>query len=95
MFIIIFFFQFQVRRISVSTSTDEITGKPKLWLLLRDCSEICEPGCIVIGERTKLHSCITCCDESNYCNAGNDAQTIRFIYELLFGIPLIKFLVFV
>ncbi|CAH1108059.1 unnamed protein product [Psylliodes chrysocephalus] len=63
----------QVRRISMSTSTDEVTGKPKLWLLQRNCSESCEPGCIVIGERTKLHSCITCCDEHNYCNAGSVA----------------------
>ncbi|XP_019875506.1 uncharacterized protein LOC109603450 [Aethina tumida] len=63
----------QVRRISMSTSTDEIMGKPKLWLLQRNCSETCEPGCIVIGERTKLHSCITCCDEHNYCNAGSGA----------------------
>nr|CAH7723607.1 unnamed protein product [Callosobruchus chinensis] len=62
-----------VRRISMSTSTDEITGKPKLWLLQRNCSEACEPGCIVIGERTKLHSCITCCDEHNFCNMGSGA----------------------
>nr|XP_023012816.1 uncharacterized protein LOC111502884 [Leptinotarsa decemlineata] len=68
----------QVRRISMSTSTDEITGKPKLWLLQRNCSEMCEPGCIVIGERTKLHSCITCCDEHNYCNAGSGSDKIRF-----------------
>ncbi|KAL1491581.1 hypothetical protein ABEB36_012156 [Hypothenemus hampei] len=52
-----------VRRISMSTSTEEITGKPSVWLVQRNCTENCEPGCIVIGERTKLHSCITCCDE--------------------------------
>ncbi|KAJ8911664.1 hypothetical protein NQ315_014023 [Exocentrus adspersus] len=68
----------QVRRISMSTSTDEITGKPKLWLLQRNCSEVCEPGCIVIGERTKLHSCITCCDEHNYCNADSGSYKVPF-----------------
>ncbi|XP_044758020.1 uncharacterized protein LOC123316110 isoform X1 [Coccinella septempunctata] len=67
----------QVRRISMSTSTDEITGKPKLWLLQRNCSESCEPGCIVIGERTKLHSCITCCDENNFCNSGSLANVFH------------------
>ncbi|XP_057668668.1 uncharacterized protein LOC130901360 [Diorhabda carinulata] len=69
----------QVRRISMSTSTDEITGEPKLWLLQRNCTESCEPGCIIIGERTKLHSCITCCDEYNYCNAGGGASPNRHI----------------
>lgn len=58
----------------MSTSTEEVTGKPRLWLLQRNCSELCEPGCIVIGERTKLHSCITCCDEQNFCNAGSGAM---------------------
>ncbi|XP_076250721.1 uncharacterized protein LOC143190363 [Rhynchophorus ferrugineus] len=70
----------QVRRISMSTSTEEITGKPKLWLLQRNCSETCESGCIVIGERTKLHSCITCCDEHNFCNAGSPASRPRLIF---------------
>ncbi|XP_066156292.1 uncharacterized protein [Euwallacea fornicatus] len=67
----------QVRRISMSTSTEEVTGTPKLWLLQRNCSETCEAGCIVIGERTKLHSCITCCDESNFCNFGSGASKNR------------------
>uniref|UniRef100_A0A6P7GN84 Uncharacterized protein LOC114340115 isoform X3 n=1 Tax=Diabrotica virgifera virgifera TaxID=50390 RepID=A0A6P7GN84_DIAVI len=87
----------QVQRISMSTSTDEVTGKPTLWLLQRNCIESCEPGCIVIGERTKLHSCITCCDEHNYCNAGNSAPAfaacrissfliiITFILQLAIG----------
>ncbi|CAG9864124.1 unnamed protein product [Phyllotreta striolata] len=84
----------QVRRISMSTSTDEVTGKPKLWLLQRNCSESCEPGCIVIGERTKLHSCITCCDERNYCNDGSGAATLPIIniqYLFLFVFALLGF----
>ncbi|XP_060523805.1 uncharacterized protein LOC132700472 [Cylas formicarius] len=67
----------QVRRISMSTSTEEVTGRPMLWMLQRNCSETCESGCIIIGERTKLHSCITCCDEHNFCNAGNGALNLR------------------
>ncbi|KAK9881905.1 hypothetical protein WA026_018100 [Henosepilachna vigintioctopunctata] len=82
----------QVRRISMSTSTDEITGKPKLWLLQRNCSETCEPGCIVIGERTKLHSCITCCDEHNFCNADSSAHiySVSIILILLVQINVLK-----
>ncbi|ENN80873.1 hypothetical protein YQE_02719, partial [Dendroctonus ponderosae] len=71
----------QVRRISMSTSTEEVTGKPKLWLLQRNCLETCDSGCIVIGERTKLHSCITCCDEHNFCNSGSGAEQARFVLE--------------
>ncbi|KAF5303503.1 hypothetical protein FQR65_LT08202 [Abscondita terminalis] len=61
----------QVKRISLTTitKTGDMTGKPKLWLLERDCSGTCDPGCIIIGERTKLYSCTTCCEES-YCNYG-------------------------
>ncbi|XP_045467331.1 uncharacterized protein LOC123675833 [Harmonia axyridis] len=79
----------QVRRISMSTSTDEITGKPHLWLLQRNCSESCEPGCIVIGERTKLHSCITCCDEHNFCNSGSSAQSI-YLSVVILGLVLFR-----
>lgn len=75
---------FQVKRISVSTSTKDTVGKPKLWLLQRNCSENCEPGCIIIGERTKLHSCITCC-ENSFCNSGSGAEkiTIAIIFLIL------------
>ncbi|XP_050312755.1 uncharacterized protein LOC126747884 [Anthonomus grandis grandis] len=77
----------QVRRISMSTSTEEVTGKPKLWLLQRECVETCEGGCIIIGERTKLHSCITCCDDHNFCNSGSGGTSRDF-----FGGTLIQFL---
>lgn len=58
----------------MSTSTEDVTGKPKLWLLQRNCSKSCEPGCIVIGERTKLYSCTTCC-ETSYCNSGSGSES--------------------
>ncbi|KAK4883298.1 hypothetical protein RN001_006617 [Aquatica leii] len=61
----------QVKRISLTTitSTGDMSGKAKLWMLQRDCTGTCDPGCIIIGERTKLYSCTTCCEES-YCNYG-------------------------
>lgn len=66
----------KVKRISMSTSTEDNIGIPKLWLLQRNCTKNCEEGCIVIGERTKLRSCTTCCDK-DYCNDGNGIQTIK------------------
>ncbi|GLV41283.1 ADAM metallopeptidase with thrombospondin type 1 motif B [Carabus blaptoides fortunei] len=56
-----------VKRISLTTSTGNSTSSPRLWLLERNCSKHCEPGCIMIGERTKLHACITCC-EGDFCS---------------------------
>lgn len=58
----------------MSTSTEDVTGKPKLWLLQRNCTKSCEPGCIVVGERTKLYSCTTCC-ETSLCNSGSGSES--------------------
>lgn len=68
----------QVKRISMTTitKTGEVTGNPKLWMLQRNCTGTCDPGCIIIGERTKLYSCTTCCEES-YCNHGNSASSFH------------------
>ncbi|KAF5280236.1 hypothetical protein FQA39_LY18096 [Lamprigera yunnana] len=70
----------QVKRISLTTltKTGDTTGKPKLWILKRDCIGTCDPGCIIIGERTKLYSCTTCCEQS-YCNYGNNASQIMHL----------------
>ncbi|XP_018318547.1 uncharacterized protein LOC108732319 isoform X2 [Agrilus planipennis] len=59
----------RIKKISVSTNTKDTTGEPKLWWLQRNCSKTCEAGCIVLGERTKLHACTTCC-EFSFCNYG-------------------------
>ncbi|XP_026480073.1 uncharacterized protein LOC113386508 [Ctenocephalides felis] len=58
-----------VKRVSYTTSTANSTSAPKLWALERNCTKICEPGCIVIGERTKLYACTSCCEKS-LCNVG-------------------------
>lgn len=82
----------------MSTSTEDVTGKPKLWLLQRNCTKSCEPGCIVVGERTKLYSCTTCC-ETSLCNYGSGSEhcllnKINFMILLLINlfIYLIKLL---
>lgn len=72
-----------VRRISLQTSTENTTSAPSLWLLQRNCTKHCEAGCIIIGERIKLHSCTTCCDE-NFCNSGNKAGGLRIGTSMLF-----------
>jgi hypothetical protein len=63
---------FQVKRYSYSTATENSTYPVKrLWSLQRNCTNKCESGCIVIGERTKLHVCTACC-EKFICNTMND-----------------------
>ncbi|PNF42240.1 hypothetical protein B7P43_G05506, partial [Cryptotermes secundus] len=57
-----------VKRYSYSTTTENSTYPTKrLWSLQRNCTNKCEPGCIVIGERTKLYACTVCCGQS-LCN---------------------------
>uniref|UniRef100_T1GSV7 Snake toxin/toxin-like domain-containing protein n=1 Tax=Megaselia scalaris TaxID=36166 RepID=T1GSV7_MEGSC len=58
-----------VRRFDYTTSTENSTSDHKLWNLIRSCSKKCEPGCIIIGERTKIYSCFSCCDKP-LCNTG-------------------------
>ncbi|GJQ87238.1 hypothetical protein Trydic_g8467 [Trypoxylus dichotomus] len=81
----------KVKSISMSASTEDITGKPKLWLLQRNCSKSCEPGCIVIGERTKLHSCTTCCEKS-LCNIGNGCRKASVANGIFKGLAMLFFL---
>ncbi|CAG2168326.1 unnamed protein product [Oppiella nova] len=42
----------------------------KFWAIQRKCVQHCQDGCFVLGERTKLSLCTTCCT-TNYCNVGN------------------------
>lgn len=65
-----------VKKFSYTTSTENATSGPKMWSLERKCTNNCESGCIVIGERTKLYACTSCCNTS-YCNSGRgDAAPI-------------------
>ncbi|XP_042232608.1 uncharacterized protein LOC121873257 isoform X1 [Homarus americanus] len=40
----------------------------------RTCASVCNPSCMVIGDRTKIYSCTSCCSES-YCNTGSSASS--------------------
>ncbi|XP_076375480.1 uncharacterized protein LOC117219454 isoform X1 [Megalopta genalis] len=61
-----------VKRFSYTTSTENSTSSPQTWSTERNCTSKCEPGCIVIGERTKLYACTACCEQS-FCNIGTGA----------------------
>lgn len=67
----------QTKSFSYTTSTENTTSAPRLFSLERNCTSKCEPGCIIIGERTKLYACTECC-ESNLCNTGNGATAFHF-----------------
>ncbi|KAL4708317.1 hypothetical protein ACJJTC_007723 [Scirpophaga incertulas] len=64
-----------VKRFSYTTSNENSTTDLKMWALERNCTKHCEPGCIIIGERTKLHACTSCCTTS-LCNYDSSAITI-------------------
>ncbi|XP_014220219.1 uncharacterized protein LOC106648066 [Trichogramma pretiosum] len=72
-----------VKRFSYTTSTENSTSQPKMWGMERNCTNKCEEGCIVIGERTKLYACTTCC-EKNYCNTGNGQSADYVINDVEF-----------
>uniref|UniRef100_A0A182MAE8 Uncharacterized protein n=1 Tax=Anopheles culicifacies TaxID=139723 RepID=A0A182MAE8_9DIPT len=63
-----------VKQFSYTTSTENSTSTPKLWWLERRCISSCEAGCIIIGERTKLYACTSCC-EKPLCNIGKAHST--------------------
>lgn len=63
-----------VQKFSYTTSTENVTSSPKMWSLERKCATTCEAGCIVIGERTKLYACTSCC-KTPYCNTDKGGAT--------------------
>ncbi|KAM3967150.1 uncharacterized protein ACR2FA_011485 [Aphomia sociella] len=69
-----------VKRFSYTTSNENSTTALKMWALERNCTKHCEPGCIIIGERTKLHACTSCCTTS-LCN--HDSGTNRRTFDIL------------
>ncbi|XP_037040578.1 uncharacterized protein LOC119077475 [Bradysia coprophila] len=84
-----------VKKFSYTTSTENSTSSPKMWSLERKCSAHCENGCIVIGERTKLYACTSCCNTS-YCNSGK-GKGVKTIAKLLpyISVFCVQFLMFI
>uniref|UniRef100_A0A1B0A9C7 Snake toxin/toxin-like domain-containing protein n=1 Tax=Glossina pallidipes TaxID=7398 RepID=A0A1B0A9C7_GLOPL len=74
-----------VKRFSYTTSTENQTSAPKMWSLERRCTGTCESGCIVIGERTKLYACTSCC-ESSKCNVGKGSSSAVLYSRIETGI---------
>ncbi|XP_025994552.2 uncharacterized protein LOC105198934 [Solenopsis invicta] len=77
-----------VKRFSYTTSTANSTSSQKMWALERNCTNKCEPGCIIIGERTKLYGCTACC-ETNLCNNGTGTANDLTIKETDFLLALV------
>ncbi|XP_061711003.1 uncharacterized protein LOC133520540 [Cydia pomonella] len=71
-----------VKRFSYTTSNENSTTDLKMWALERNCTKHCEPGCIIIGERTKLYACTSCCSTS-LCNYGSSASRGTLQLKLL------------
>ncbi|KAG5679098.1 hypothetical protein PVAND_008691 [Polypedilum vanderplanki] len=66
-----------VKRFSYTIADKNSTSEKKLWSLQRNCTSTCTNSCIIIGERTKIHACETCC-EGNLCNVGSDGEKTNF-----------------
>lgn len=64
-----------VQKFSYTTSTENATSSARMWSLERRCTAACEAGCIVIGERTKLYACTSCC-RTSYCNIDRGAAKL-------------------
>ena len=76
---------FQVKNFSYHTTSENVTKPQKhLWSIQRSCTNKCEPGCIVIGERTKLYACTACC-ETSLCNLGNSSSRLE-IHPILVAV---------
>ncbi|KAG7208430.1 hypothetical protein KM043_014660 [Ampulex compressa] len=77
-----------VKKFSYTTSTENSTSSPQTWSMERNCTNKCEPGCIVIGERTKLYACTACCEKS-FCNVGTGTANELVIKGIDFFLALI------
>ncbi|CAL1682337.1 unnamed protein product [Lasius platythorax] len=77
-----------VKRFSYTLSTENSTSMPQTWSVERNCTNKCEPGCIVIGERTKLYACTACC-ETDMCNNGTGTANDLTIKEIDFLLALV------
>ncbi|KAG8334428.1 hypothetical protein J6590_090880 [Homalodisca vitripennis] len=80
-----------VKRYSYTTSTENSTSVQRMWSLERNCTHRCEPGCIVIGERTKLYACTACCERS-LCNTGRGSATALSLDHLVSVLTVISVL---
>lgn len=81
-----------IKRISYTIATENSTTPPRVWSLQRSCSNVCGKGCIVIGERTKLYACTSCCT-TPLCNVGEGAADRGTVNNVLLVVGLIGLLV--
>ncbi|CAG0901226.1 unnamed protein product [Darwinula stevensoni] len=61
-----------VRRYKYAIHND--TQKWHTWAVRRNCTDECHPGCVLMGQRTKIHICTSCCT-THLCNVGDQAPS--------------------
>ncbi|XP_076368280.1 uncharacterized protein LOC143255845 [Tachypleus tridentatus] len=63
------------------------------WSIERNCTNHCQEGCVVLGEKTKLYHCRSCC-HGNLCNSGDHAPPIalpsHYLIYVLFAIAVVS-----
>ncbi|XP_022669098.1 uncharacterized protein LOC111253643 [Varroa destructor] len=69
-------------------TSDQATGV-RTHSIERACANKCEPDCVVVGERHKLHLCTSCCNET-FCNTDNSARPrgTQVVTLRAFGMPI-------
>lgn len=66
----------------------EVGAEARNLSVNRTCATDCSPSCVVIGDRTKIHSCTSCCTTS-YCNIGSSASAQPIANTCLVGAALL------
>ena len=74
-----------------TTSTVNSSAAPaeRIWSVERQCAMTCDPGCLTVGERTKIIKCVSCCSQ-DLCNFGDGAATSREAGEAVFWVALLS-----
>jgi len=70
-----------VRKFAFSVSNGTGHAPMKTFAVKRNCTaeDKCVPGCVVMGERTRIYVCSTCC-KKDLCNTGNDAVPLTITH---------------
>ncbi|XP_053213441.1 uncharacterized protein LOC128396837 [Panonychus citri] len=59
------------------------------WALERKCSSSCIQGCIILGERTRLHYCSSCCSD-DLCNTNSLSIKLMETFSLIVTLILVN-----
>ena len=76
-----------------TTSTENASAAQveRIWSVQRQCAEDCDPGCLIVGESTKIIKCVSCCSE-DLCNFADGAATLWRVHKALVWVALLALL---